>query len=236
MTPEGEARHRPVLTVTQIREADRRAIEDVGIPGVVLMENAGRGAADVALDMLGTSVQPHVLVLAGRGNNGGDGFVVARHLYNHGVGVSVCVLAKFDDIKGDARTNFEIVQRMGLDVREIELPGGKDALSEELQAADLVVDALLGTGAKGEIRDPFRTAVELINASKRPVLAVDIPSGLEGDTGAVLGPCVVAGHTVTFAAAKTGMLRERAKRFVGKIHVVDIGMPRSILDELAGDS
>lgn len=231
MTQESEAaRHREsALTVRAMREADRRAIEDYGIPGVVLMENAGRGAAAEALDMLSDSSEPHVLVLAGRGNNGGDGHVIARHLRNAGVEVSVRVAAKFADITGDARTNLDIIRKMQLDVREIELPDGGGRLAAELDSCALVVDALLGTGTHGEIRNPLRTVIELINAAERPVLAVDIPSGMNGDTGEALGPCVVADRTATFAAAKVGMLEPAAERFVGEIIVVDIGMPPEIL-------
>ena len=217
------------LTVAQMREADRRAIEEIGIPGVVLMENAGRGAAELALEMLGDLEEPRVLVLAGHGNNGGDGFVIARHLHNRRVDVAVRLLGRFDEVKGDARTHLDVLRNMGLDVREMTLPEGRDVLAADLRATALVVDALLGTGTRGEIRNPFRIAVEMINAACRPVLAVDIPSGLEGDTGRALGPCVVANCTATFAAAKTGMLEPDAKRFVGDLRVIDIGMPRGIL-------
>jgi len=223
------------LTVAQMREADRRAIEDFGVPGVVLMENAGRGAAHIALDMLSEVSEPRAVILSGRGNNGGDGFVVARHLANAGVDVSVRVLAPLADIKGDARTNLEIIRKMGLDVRELVLPDEREGLVQELSATSLIVDALLGTGAKGEVRNPFRTAVELINAAERPVLAVDVPSGLDGDTGLPLGPCVTAERTATFAAAKTGLVASGAARFVGQLTIVDIGMPRAILVECDDD-
>ena len=217
------------VSVARMREADRRAIEEFGIPGVVLMENAGRGAADVAIEMLRNIGEPSVLVVAGRGNNGGDGFVIARHLANAGVVVKVRLFAKFESIEGDARVNLDIVRKMGLDARETELPDASRELAEELAGASLLVDAMLGTGTKGIIRDPFRTAIDLVNRSGRPVLAVDIPSGLDADTGEPLGTCVVATHTATFAAAKTGMLRPEAARYVGMLTVVDIGLPRELV-------
>jgi hydroxyethylthiazole kinase-like uncharacterized protein yjeF len=217
------------VTVAEMREADRRAIEEYGIPGAVLMENAGRGAAEVALEMLSGEGARRALVLAGRGNNGGDGYVIARHLSNAGIEVRVRVLAAMEEVSGDARVNLEVVRRMKLDVREMRLPEEREKLARELEGCDLVVDAMLGTGTRGEIREPFRTAIELVNAGGRAVLAVDIPSGMDGDTGEPQGTCIVARRTATFAAAKAGMLRPGAGRFVGKMTVIDIGMPGEIL-------
>ena len=226
---EGEEAAPPALTVAEMREADRRAIEEFGIPGAVLMENAGRGAAGVALEMLKGKPGRKPLVLAGRGNNGGDGYVIARHLSNAGMDVRVRVLAAFEEISGDARVHLDVVRRMKLDVREMRLPEERETLARELKECDLVVDAMLGTGTRGEIREPFAAAIELVNASGRAVLAVDIPSGMDGDTGEPQGACIVAERTATFGAAKAGMLQRGAARFVGKITVVDIGMPREIL-------
>jgi len=229
-SPEREpAAATPALTVAAMREADRRAIEEFGIPGVALMENAGRGAAQVALEMLAGEGPERVLILTGRGNNGGDGCVIARHLANAGVDVRVRVLAALDDVKGDARVNLAIIRKMALDVRETALPRDADVLRGELERSTLVVDAMLGTGTKGEIRDPFRTAIELVNVAGRPVLAVDVPSGLDADTGEALGVCVAAERTATFGAAKRGLLADSAGRFVGKLTVIDIGIPREIL-------
>ncbi len=217
------------LSVAAMREADRRAIEEFGIPGVVLMENAGRGAADVALEMMKRAANPSAVIVAGRGNNGGDGFVVARHLANAGVTVKTSVLSAFDAITGDARINLDVICKMRLDVRETELPRDARALAEELAAATLIVDAMLGTGTKGTIREPYVSAIDLVNRSGCPVLAVDIPSGLDADTGEPLGACIVAAHTVTFAAPKTGMMNPAAARVLGVLTVVDIGLPRELL-------
>jgi NAD(P)H-hydrate epimerase len=227
--PEGPSEPPVALTVAQMREADRRAIEEFGIPGVVLMENAGRGAAEIAGKMLDDSRARKVLVLAGKGNNGGDGYVVARWLHNAGRDVAVRVLSPLDDIKGDARTNLDILRKMGLDVREVKLPGEKRALASELKRCRLVVDAMLGTGASGEIRDPFRTAIDLVNSSGVPVLAIDIPSGMQGDTGEILGTCIIAAHTATFAAVKVGMNSPSAAKYIGRLTIIDIGVPREVL-------
>jgi NAD(P)H-hydrate epimerase len=225
--PEGLAQ--AALTVAQMREADRRAITEFGIPGVVLMENAGRGAADIALKMLDDSGKNRVLVLAGRGNNGGDGYVIARFLHNAFKDVKVRVLAKFEEIKGDAGIQLDVIRRMKLDVRETVLPLEKRPLASELKQCDLIVDAMLGTGTAGEIRDPFRTAIDLVNASGVPVLAVDIPSGMNGDTGEILGTCILSTHTATFAAIKVGMNNPVAAKYIGMLTVIDIGFPRELL-------
>src|SRR5947208_6172474 len=164
------------ITRNQVRELDRRAIEEFGVPGVVLMENAGRGAAEVLLRL---GVTGRVVVCCGKGNNGGDGFVIARHLDNHGVAVRVLYFGKPEALTGDAAINFEIVRRSGLPLT---------VFSETVPALDLadaewVVDALLGTGVTGPARPPLDRVIAAINAGGAKVLAVDVPSGLDCDTG-----------------------------------------------------
>jgi NAD(P)H-hydrate epimerase len=216
------------LTTEQVRRLDRIAIEEYGIPGAVLMENAGRGAADIALQMLGRK-RGRVLVLCGRGNNGGDGFVIARHLHNRGIAVALWLAARADEVKpeSDAGINLRIVQKMKLPLIE-----GSDAARAKPIAGsryDLLVDALLGTGLSGEVREPMRTLIQQMNASGIPVLAVDTPSGLDTETGRVLGVAVRARRTATFAAAKRGFFLGEGPAHVGKLHVVDIGVPRELL-------
>ncbi len=212
------------VTREQIREVDRIAIEDYAMPGVILMENAGRGAADVALEMLGGQENAHVAVVCGRGNNGGDGFVVARHLHNHGLAVTVHLCSPRDKIGGDALVNLQIAEKMRLDIRQ-SAPGESD-----FSGSDLIVDALLGTGLSGEVREPYASAIQVINAAGKPVLAIDIPSGLDANTGEILGCCVRADRTATFALPKTGFTRNRGPEMTGQVTVVDIGVPRSILE------
>ena len=211
-------------TREQIREVDRVAIEDYGMPGVILMENAGRGAVDIALEMLGGKEDAHVAIVCGRGNNGGDGFVIARHLHNRGVSVTVFLLAPREKIGGDALINLQIAERMGLDVRQ----AGPAEL--DLAGCDLIIDAMLGTGLAGEVREPFLAAIKAVNAAGRPVLAVDIPSGLDANTGEVLGDCVRATRTATFALPKVGFMRAAGPEMTGDVIVVDIGVPREILE------
>ena len=211
----------------EIREFDRHAIEDLGIPGAVLMENAGRQIADVARDMIRDVADPTVLILAGRGNNGGDGFVVARHLAMDGVRAEVVLLAAREQVRGEAATNLEILEKMGFEVRILD--GPPERIVAEFEplpaAADLVVDGLLGTGTRGEIREPYAGVINAVNAAGKPVLAIDIPSGLDCDTGRPLGPTIRATRTVTMAALKTGFEQPGAAEYTGEVILADIGVP-----------
>ncbi|MDP6380099.1 MAG: NAD(P)H-hydrate epimerase, partial [Phycisphaerae bacterium] len=205
---------------------DRRAIEQVGIPGIVLMENAGRQIAGAAREMLDDSGGKRALILAGGGNNGGDGFVVARHLLITGHEPRVMVIAEPEKISGDARTNLEVLKNLGLTVEA--LTGHPDEILSRLRPAlgeaDLVVDGLLGTGTTGEIREPRANVVEAVNSAGKPVLSIDIPSGMDCDTGGPLGACIRADCTVTMVARKVGFKSPAAKKYLGKVIVADIGI------------
>ena len=211
------------LTRAQLRELDRRAIDDFGVPGIVLMENAGRGAAEVLLRL---GVRGRVVICCGKGNNGGDGFVIARHLANRSVPVQALLFCPPEELTGDAAINQRIVARLKLPLTvfagaELALP----AVARELAAAEWVVDALFGTGLRGAVRSPLDRVIEAINACPARVLAVDIPSGLDCDTGQPLGATVRAAHTATFAAWKVGFANPEARAWLGKVHLVDIGVP-----------
>ena len=216
-----------VATCDEIRAFDRYAIEELGIPGIVLMENAGRQIAEAARTMLKDLKGRRVLVLAGRGNNGGDGFVVARHLAMDGLVAEMALLARRDQVQGDARANLDILDAMGLAV--CVLDGPPDAVVRQLEPmlarADLVIDGLLGTGTRGEIREPYASIIVAVNAAARPVLAIDIPSGLDGDTGRPLGPTIRARRTVTMAAVKIGFQNPEAAAYTGTVVLADIGVP-----------
>jgi len=215
-------------TSAEMRELDRRAIEEYGIPGIVLMENAGRSAASEVLKMLRRK-GGRVVIFAGKGNNGGDGFVVARHLHNNGVSVVVYFVGECETARkgeGDAAKNLDIILKMGLDVREIKDVGDIPRRPN----ADVIVDALLGTGLSGEVREPFRTIIHRINRWGIPVLAVDTPSGLCCDTGRVLGVAVRADRTVTFACPKKGFFIGEGRRHVGRLVIADISIPRELID------
>ncbi len=214
-----------LLTAEEMRELDRRTIEEVGIPGIVLMENAGRGTADFLLQHFARLAPGPALVLAGKGNNGGDGYVVARHLMNRGWRVSTIVLAEREAIRGDAGLNLDILERSG---GEIHFAAGKDDLLSLLERqgdARLVVDALFGTGLTSEIRGHYRTAIDWVNASGLAVLSVDIPSGIDASCGRVLGSAVRADATATFAFAKIGHAMYPGAEMTGDLKIVDIGIP-----------
>ena len=216
-----------ILSREQVRAIDRRAIDEFGVPGVVLMENAGRGAAEVLLSL---GARGPVVICCGKGNNGGDGFVIARHLDNRGVPVRVLLFADPATLTGDAALNHDILSRSGV---PLDVSAGpvvdEAALRQELAVAEWVVDALFGTGLAGLVRPPFDRVIAAINASGAKVLAVDIPSGLDCDTGQPLGPTVRAQHTVTFVAEKKGFANPAAREWTGAVHVADIGAPRAAL-------
>lgn len=209
-----------ISSAQEMREIDRRTKEEFSLPTLLLMENAGERVAEVALDMLEGN---DVLIVAGKGNNGGDGIASARHLFNLGVNVKVLLLGRKEEIKGDARVNLEIGERMGIDI--VELPSD---LSAYIREADLLIDAIFGTGLRGEVSSPFKEAIEAINASGKPVLSLDIPSGI-GDNGEVLGVAVKATKTVTLALPKRGLILYPGASYAGKIIVADIGIPRQLL-------
>jgi len=213
-----------LVTTEQMRSLDRAAIDDYGIPGVVLMENAGRAVAEAAAQMLDGSGR--VVVVCGRGNNGGDGFVAARHLSNAAVAVEIYLLAAAEDLAGEASTNCHIAQQMNLPI--IENPD-QATLEAAVNSADLIIDAILGTGISGEVRGAAREAIEAINQATAPVVAVDIPSGISGDTGAELGEAVWADRTLTFGLPKVGHYCYPGHDHCGEIELVDISLPAALV-------
>jgi NAD(P)H-hydrate epimerase len=214
------------LTRDEVREVDRRAIEELGLPGIVLMENAGRGAAELLIEL---GIDGPVIVVAGKGNNGGDGFVIARHLEIYGFEVRVLLFADPHELAGDALTNYRVLCAAGTPIRYC--AGADSAVwKDELPLGSWIVDALLGTGTRGAVRQPFSGVIEQVNASGVRVLAVDLPSGLDCDTGEPLGPCVRAAHTATFVAPKRGFDAPGAAAFTSRVHVIDIGVPRCLLE------
>lgn len=219
-----------VLTREQVRDVDRRAIEQYGMTGLVLMENAGRGCADL---LAGLGISGEVVVVAGKGNNAGDGFVIARHLENRGVRVRVLLLSAPDELRGDALANFRILEHGGTPMACLERPADEQLWRQHLEHAEWIVDALLGTGTRGEIRAPFDLAIDVINAAPGRVLAIDLPSGMDCDTGASLGRCIVADHTATLVALKPCFLVDGTREWTGDVHVLGIGVPRKLLEEFS---
>jgi NAD(P)H-hydrate epimerase len=222
------------LTREQCREIDRRAIEELGIPGLVLMENAGRGCVDV-LEKLG--IDGPVVILCGKGNNAGDGFVIARHLEVRGYSCRVLLMCNPEEFRGDAATNFAILRKTNVPIVDL-TPARAEASPppSEMHSASWLIDALLGTGAHGNPRPPFDTAINWINArvAKTRALAVDVPSGLDCDTGQPSTHTVRADHTCTLAAMKIGFTQPAAKPYTGTVHVCDIGVPKKLITHVAG--
>ncbi|MBI4222106.1 MAG: NAD(P)H-hydrate epimerase, partial [Planctomycetes bacterium] len=199
--------------------------------GIVLMENAGRNVAEEILKMLDDPQQAKVAILCGKGNNGGDGFVVARHLHNHSISVYVFLVAKISDIlkDGDAGTNLQILLNMKIPVKEILDIPGVNSILKELNGYNILADALFGTGLSGDVREPFKTLISGVNNLNKPTLSVDIPSGLDCNTGKILGAAIRATKTVTFAVAKKGFYLNDGPSYTGKVIVSDIGIPKELI-------
>jgi hydroxyethylthiazole kinase-like uncharacterized protein yjeF len=212
------------LTRDQVREIDRQSIEEFHIPGIVLMENAAIAATNVAMQMLGA--ESSASILCGGGNNGGDGLAVARHLHNHGVDVSLALTIDPQGYKGDALINWNVVSAMKLRWQSA------DPEAIALEKTALIVDAIFGTGLNKAPREPFPQIVAAIERNGAPVLAIDLPSGLDCDTGHPPGACVRATRTITFVAEKVGFADPAAKPFLGKVTVGSIGCPRELIDSL----
>lgn len=216
------------LTRGEVREIDRLAIEEYGLPGILLMENAGANAARL-LEAL--HISGPVALACGPGNNGGDGLVIARHLDAAGHAVRLLLACTADRYHGDAALNLRVAERAGLSI-DVLAEADRAAWDRALGGAAWIVDALLGTGATGPPRGSVATAIAAIDAARGAgarVLAVDLPSGLDCDTGAAAGVCVRADATATFVAAKAGFDRPGAAAFTGTVHVLGIGVPRALL-------
>jgi ADP-dependent NAD(P)H-hydrate dehydratase / NAD(P)H-hydrate epimerase len=220
------------VTTEQIRQLDQRTIA-AGTLGEELMERAGYAVARTTIQFLKREDSRSALLFAGKGNNGGDAIVAARHLAGAGCEATLVLLCRRQELQGDALLHF---QKLVSAIRVFELPT-LDELSEIVAETEpaVVVDGLLGTGLKGDLREPYATAIQVINGLHRPVVAIDIPSGLDSDTGEVHGVCVRADVTVTMGLPKIGLLKPAAVDFVGAIEIADIGFPRQFVDELSSD-
>ncbi len=221
-----------LVTAHEMQQMDRLTIHEFGLPGRILMENAGRSAAEILLQMICSQPSHRVAILAGRGNNGGDGFVIARYLAQKSVPATVYLLATKDRITGDAADNLGLLS--AIDIPVIELPDSATFSDHEsdMMAHTLWVDALLGTGLNADVTGLYRQAIEFLNRSQKPVLAVDIPSGLSADTGMPMGCCVTADATATFGFPKIGHMLHPGPEYTGTLHVIDIGIPPYIVSRV----
>jgi NAD(P)H-hydrate epimerase len=231
-----------LLTREQVRRIDRLAIDEYGIPGIVLMENAGRNAAEVVVEWIEElgdehyfkSEHPRVAILCGGGNNAGDGYVIARHLYNEGIEVALFAAKEVSKLSGDARINADITENMGLVIESISSSQMMNNQRPAIAEADVIIDALLGTGSTGEVRGHFAEIIHAVNELREEgatVVAIDVPSGLDCDTGKAGNATIVADVTVTFVASKIGFT-EKADKYTGRIVVADIGAPPQVVAEV----
>jgi hydroxyethylthiazole kinase-like uncharacterized protein yjeF len=221
-----------LVTAEEMRAFDATAIQDYGIPGVVLMENAGRSTFHILRDFLERDVRGlNVAVVAGPGNNGGDGYVIARYLINHGANVWTFLLSPRDKIKGDALTNLLVLEKMTSQIVPVKDEESLEEAAALWEESDIIVDAILGTGLKSDVRSPYKEAIDRINQTDSLVLAVDLPSGLEADTGRILGVAVEADLTATYGFGKLGMAIHPGVDYCGDVSVVDISIPISAIEE-----
>lgn len=229
----------PALTAKAMQKADQFTIEDYGIPAFTLMESAGRGCADYITSIYGPLKQVPVMVLCGKGNNGGDGLVVARRLFTAGARVHVVLTSSAEDLREDPAQNLDLLRQLQDEAEGVRLTFSSfedvDALSETADRLQprLYVDALLGTGLTSELRPPIDRIVDWLNDRSPPTVAIDVPTGLHSDTGEILGTAVRAAHTVTMAATKVGLLVGNGPSYAGSVAVVDIGIPGFVLDRAA---
>ncbi|CAB1071487.1 carbohydrate kinase [Alkalispirochaeta odontotermitis] len=217
-----------LVTANEMQAMDRQTIEDFGVPGMVLMENAGRGATRFLLEQFPDIGNSKVGVIAGRGNNGGDGFVIARYLKQKGIQVQVLLLAESSRVRGDALANLKLLNSLQVPVVEIPDEASFSDFKSQMQDLDIWIDAILGTGLNSDVTGYFKTIIDFINGYEKPVFAVDMPSGLNSDNGQPCGTCIRAAATATFAYAKTGHMVLPGTEYTGKLKVIDIGIPPHI--------
>lgn len=222
-----------LLKAEQMKEVDRRATEDFSIPSLLLMENAGLRVLETVRSMLGELFNARITILAGKGNNGGDGLVLGRHLINAGARVDIFLLGEPADPGSDAYVNYNILKKMAVSLLPLRTDRDLERLTETFLSSDLIVDAIYGIGFRGALGDFEARVVQLVNLSKAPVLAVDIPSGVEADTGQVHGMAIKADRTVTFALPKLGQVIEPGRAYGGDLVVADISIPAPLLEDAA---
>ena len=223
-----------ILTAAQMREADRFTIDEIGIPALVLMENAGRQVVAAIEAAHESALEGRVAVLCGPGNNGGDGFVVARTFLQRGVDVLVLVIGSLTSVRGDARLNLDILGRLGVTVVEIADEQSWELHFSEVSKCSLIVDAIFGTGLRSPLAGMLETVVADVNASEIPIVSIDVPSGISSDTPHLIGDCIDASMTVTLAAPKLPLVLPPAEAYAGDVVIADIGIPQAVIEGIEG--
>ena len=216
------------VTAGEMREIDRRTIEEFGIPSYELMEKAGRAVAEETAKLAGPAPKK-ILVLAGKGNNGGDGLVAARYLHEKGYSVQVFLFSEGKKLKADPARNFAANAKLGIRTRVVGEHFAWESVSEILRKPEVMIDALFGVGLDKPVNEPYRGLIERLNQEKKEVVSVDIPSGLDADTGEILGVCVRASVTVTMGLPKKGFYEREGPSVTGRIVVADIGFPQELI-------
>ena len=213
------------VTAEEMRRLDKEALEKFGIPSIILMENAGRAVYKTACKMLAGQKKKKIICVCGKGNNGGDGFVAARHLVNNGFAADIFLVSDPGTLKGDAKINYDILDKMKINIKLLKEDHDFDNFKESLKKARLLIDAIFGIGILGEVKEPFAGVINLMNESRKPILAVDTPSGLDATEGKAPGACIKATKTVTFAFPKTGFIKNDGPDKIGALVVADISLP-----------
>ncbi len=219
-----------IVTAEEMRHIDQETINKIGIPGIVLMENAGLGVVNAIERNYDTSSIKKISIFAGKGNNGGDGLVIARHLKNRGYNIKVYLLSSPDKFQGDALINLTIAQNMGLNIETILSENDLEYHKTDIAGSDLLIDAIFGTGLTGAVKGIPAKVINFLNYTELPIVAVDLPSGLCSDTGRVEGECIKADLTVTMGLPKRGLLLYPGASLVGELEIVDIGIPSSVIE------
>lgn len=225
-------RNVPSVTVDQMREIDRLMVEDIGVSILMMMENASRNIAVLSRQILGGSLRDKkITVLCGKGNNGGDGLGAARHLINFGAAVTCILSERRENLGENAYVQFNVLKNIKAEI--IEFSNAQiSQIQEEIRKSDLIIDALLGYNLKGNPKEPIATLIHLANNAQKPILAIDIPSGLNGNTGEASRPTIKAVTTLTLALPKVGLLTENAKEYVGQLYVADLSIPKTVYEKI----
>jgi NAD(P)H-hydrate epimerase len=225
-----------IVTAEQMRRIEQIAIEDMGIPSILLMENAAIRLAGHCLKALDGIENPRVIIVCGPGNNGGDGMALARLLHNKGVETKVIFAGDMSTVKGDPAAYLGIIRKLGITIETIPLTGNHPDISTAIKACDLTVDALLGTGLARNVEGNYKYLVDTINNYAKHIISADIPSGVHSDTGQIMGCAVKANQTVTFGYPKIGLYAHPGAAYAGKIHIEDISLPPALINKVEANA
>lgn len=219
-----------IATVSQMYEIDKITSEKYSIPSLILMENAGIKSLEYLHNLFPDLKSKRIAIFVGPGNNGGDGLVVARQLFNQNIPVKIFLMINDEKAKGIAKTNLDMAKSLGIPLADISSLDKFYKEKERIAQSDIIIDAILGIGSKGTLLNLFVEVIDYLNLLEKPIVSIDIPSGINGDTGEVLGTSIKANYTLTFGLPKVGMFLSPGINYIGKLIIVDIGFPQALLD------